>query len=892
MPTLYDLTVDHRTNPLGIDTAYPEFAWRIDGASSQTAYELDVATDSSFTDGAVVWCSGPVSQSDPFGIRYAGDPLRSRREYHWRVRVLLADGTKTAWAAGSFETGTLIPSEWRAEWIGHPTDNKRDPRTLYFYKMYDLPAPVVHGRAYATALGWYRLFVNDTDMTGPALVPRWTPFYVYTEYQVYDVTNAFREGRNTVGVVVAEGRYRGNNGAFAKAARYGDHLAAFIEVDLELADGSSLTLHTDGSWEVSHGRIRTADPMYGERADLRIPELPWANDEQREPRTVHAVVRQQRSRLIAEEVNRVTEIARLSGEVIAAPSGAQLIDFGQNVSGIARIRLSGPPGETVKILYSEALDDNGELAIDYLGIPGKKNDWFQRDEVILPGQPVTYTPWFTIRGFRYVAVQGAVQPLTSQDVKAIVLSSDLEQISEFHASDPRLERLWTNVMWSLRSNFTDTPTDCPTRERSGWTGDIQIFGPTAVQLVDADAYLRRYLRNLAAEQYDDGRVPPVIPAEDAPGRARNCLRLTKSSTGWGDVAVMLPWTLYLYYGDIEILRQQYDSAKAWVDHLATRAATKRGWRRRFRRGTGPLEKYIVDTGYQWGEWLRPGETGGSALLSNILGERASVATAYFAQSAKLLSQIAEVLDRPADATRYRTLADNAARTWRAAFVTANGARIDNDRQDDYVRGLAFDLLLPEQRPAAGARLAELVEQADYHLGTGFLSTPMLLGTLADSGNADIAFRVLMQTSAPSWLDQVERGATTTWETWEGYKNGKPYMSHNHYAKGSVAAFLQERVAGLSPADVAYRRFRVAPLIRAGLTSASVAIQTPYGRAASAWHIDEHGTITLTVTVPPGSSASVMLGDKDHEIGPGQHAFTANATSGASASISPPLTVTR
>jgi len=875
MSPLYDPTTNHRRNPLGIDTPQPEFAWKNAGASGQTMYELEVATDVAFVDEAVMWRSGLVSQSDPFGVWYAGKALESRTSYYWRVRCRLTDETTTSWLVASFETGTLYGSEWRAHWISHPFLDKRDPRTLYFHKTIELAAPIVRGRAYASALGWYRLFVNDTDVSGPALVPRWTPFHNYTEYQIYDVAQAFRQGRNTIGLVVAEGRYRGRLGLFSKRARYGDRLAAFAEIDLKLADGSILRFHTDDSWRVGHGRIRVADPKDGERVDLRLPELPWVQSASPAPDDVQAITVTPPSRLAAEEVNRVTEIGRLAGRVAVSASGAQLIDFGQNFSGFARIRMSGQAGSRIKILYSEVLDSTGELAVDYLGLPGMNAEWFQRDEVILSGQPVTYTPWFTVHGFRYVSVQGLVAPLTEQDVEAIVVSSDLHRISEFQCSDCRLNRLWHNVLWSLRSNFSDTPTDCPTRERSGFTGDIQIFGPTAVQLVDADAYLRRYLRNLSVEQGKDGCVPPVIPAEDAPGRSKNVLRLAKSSVGWGDVAVMLPWTLYRYYGDIDVLRRQYDSAKAWVDQLASRAATKRSWRRRFRR-TGRLEKYIVDTGYHWGEWLRPGSTFGSELVGNIFGRRASIATAYLAHSARLLSQIAAVIDRDVDAAHYRGLADSAAQAWREAFVTKRGSRIGDDKQDDYVRGLAFELLLPSERPAAAARLAELVEQADYHLGTGFLSTPMLLGTLADAGYAEHAFRILMQTTAPSWLGQIELGATTTWETWEGYRNGNPHSSHNHYAFGAVAAFLQERVAGLAPADRGYRRLRIEPLIIPGLTSASVAIQTPYGRAASGWQLDEHRNVTLRVTVPPGSAAEVKIGTAEYEIGPGEHTLTAPA----------------
>lgn len=865
----FALTVDTRRSPIGIDSSAPEFGWLIPGTSAQRAYELEVTTDPGFVVAESSWVSGRVESERPFGIAYAGPRLASRTRYHWRARAHLDDGTVTDWAADVFETGILDRSEWAARWITHPDSTAKDPRTLYFHKAISLTAPVVRARAYTSALGWYRLVVNTTDVTGHSLVPRWTPFHHYVEYQTYDITDALRAGTNNVYMVVSEGRYRGKLGLFSAAARYGDRLAAMAQLELELADGTTVQLCSDSDWRVGYGRVTSADPKDGERLDLRLPDLP--------PESAFGTavsLLSARPPLIAESVEPVTVIGHRTGVVSRTLAGRQLVDFGQNFAGVARLRLSGPAGATVKLLYSEVLDSHGELDTNYLDEKSGK-EWFQRDEVILGDKPVDYTPAFTIHGFRYLAIDGPADPVSHDDVEGIVLSSKIAQISEFRASDPRLERLWANVLWSLRSNFTDTPTDCPTRERSGWTGDIQVFGPTAAQMVDARAFLRRYLHNTAREQYPDGRVPPFIPSEASPGVSKNRLAFSSSATGWGDVTVMLPWTLYQYYGDTTVLADQYDSARKWVDHLAHRASSKRSVRRRLRRGVGDLERFIVDTGFQWGEWLRPGETFRSEIRGGFTGKRAAVATAYLARSAELLARIAGVLQHGDDADRYRRLSVNATRAFQAAFVTEAGARIGDDKQDDYVRALAFDLLTAQQRHLAAARLVELVEQADCHLGTGFLSTPMLLDTLVDTGHADVAYRVLLQTSAPSWLDQVERGATTTWETWTGHTvDGEPHASHNHYAFGTVAAFLQERVAGLAPTAPGYRRFRVAPVIGGGLTSASVTIDTPYGTAGAAWELGPSGTVTLTVNVPVGTTGDVELGDVRQELSAGTHTITA------------------
>ncbi|MFF5967914.1 family 78 glycoside hydrolase catalytic domain [Streptomyces collinus] len=883
----FSLTADGRSAPIGIGSAVPEFGWKLPEGAEQDAYEIEVTGGADFSGADLVWCSGTVTDPKPFGHAYAGDPLHTRARYLWRVRTLQG-GRASQWSEpASFETGVLSPDHITARWISAPYAGPEDRRALYFRTVVDLPAPVVRGRAYTSALGWYRLHVNREDITGMELVPRWTAFDQQVEYQVYDVTDAFTAGSNVIGMTVGDGRYRGTLGYDMKDARYGDRLGVLAEIVLDLADGTRHVVTTDGTWSVGLGRIRSADPMYGEEVDLRIdadawldPNLPLEDETAAQPLPAHDRV------LIAEDVERVRETGRRSGTVSTAPSGAQLIDFGQNFTGVAALTLRGTPGTTVTIRYSEELTPEGELDTDYL-LPHQQDNGdgegprerFQRDRVMLGETATPYTPSLVMRGFRYVCVEGA-DALGPEDVTAITLSTDLAGVARFEASDPRLEQLWRNAMWSLRSNFLDTATDCPTRERSGWTGDIQVFGSTAVQLVDCDAYLRRYLANLAVEQFADGSVPLFIPSETSAVTGPHLMEYGSSSVGWGDVSVMLPWTMYSYLGDKKVLRDQYESGRKWVGHLTERAANQRGRHRRLGRRYGRHERYIVDTGFHWGEWLRPGE--GNTWVKNKLFPPAVVATAYFAHSAALLARMARVLDRPDDVDYYERLHGKVRGAWRAAFVRRGGSLIGEDKQDDYVRALAFDLLPKEQRAAAATRLVELIEQAGDHLGTGFLSTPMLLPTLVAAGHADVARRLLFQTTSPSWLAQIEQGATTIWEQWEGFKeNGRAHESHNHYAFGSVVRFLHEYVAGLAPAAPGYREILFAPALATGpgacdgLDSAGVEIDTPYGIASSRWHRAD-GTVRLDITVPPGTTGIVRLGGEEQRRGPGRHVFTAAA----------------
>ncbi|WP_193596607.1 alpha-L-rhamnosidase [Microbacterium sp. YJN-G] len=870
-----DLRTDGRTEPSGLGSLSPEFSWRLGAdAPGQVAWELQVSRSRLFGPEATVWASGEVAGTDPFGIRYAGDPLTSTTTYHWRVRTWAADAVAPSeWASSSFATGILREDEWRAAWVAGPARGRKDPATtLYLRGDADVTGRVVRATAHVSSLGWHRLLVNGQDMTGPALVPRWTPLDQEVEYISYDVTDALATGRNVLGLVVGDGRFRGSNGFENHSIIYGDRLAGLVQVVIECEDGAEQVIVTDETWTCGTGRILTSDPKTGERVDLRIAQE-WAVAAAAPEgfRPVHLVTHSRA--LIAESVERVQQVDELAPVAITrTKKGAQIVDFGQNFAGVVRLRLRGPAGTVVTLTHSEIIKADGTIDVDYIHLL-PVGRWYQRDEVVLDGHDVHWQPWFTIHGFRYVEIRGLPVDLALDDVRGVVISSALRHTGEFECSDARVNRLWQNVDWSLRSNFVDTSTDCPTRERAGWTGDIQVFSPTATTLVDAQWFLRRYLHNLAVEQHEDGTVPVVIPSgfSEFSGGPHGHLASATTAAGWGDASVLVPWTLYRYYGDTRILADQYASMTAWVDSCARRAAeaTSRGRRKSGTRNP-EIERFIVDTGFQFGEWLRPGE---NAISSSMDARRngAVVATAYLEHSARTLSDIAGVLGRDDDRIRYRALADAVRHAWRAAFLRADGT-IGADRQDDYVRALSFGLLDEGEQAPAARRLGRLIDAAGGHLGTGFLSTPLLLDVLVDAGCVDTAWRLLTATSSPSWLSQVERGATTVWETWEGYtKSGKAKMSHNHYALGSVARFLTERIAGISPAEPGYRVIAIRPLVGGGLTSARAAIDTPYGPAESRWVI-AGDDVEYQVTIPPGTTA---LFSAEHDpmpvvLGPGAH----------------------
>lgn len=884
-----NLRVNALREAFGIDTPNPEFSWSLASDQTcvlQTAYQVQVSNDDGFDEKSIVWDSGETASDKPFAVRYRGAGLLSKTRYYWRVAVWDQVRNRGPWSAISwFESGFFEPSDFHAQLIlrsiAPGTKTKQDRTTLYFRRFINVPGSVIRGRLYATAHGWYKSYINMTNVTADAQVPRWTPHDRYTEYQTYDVTSLFHVGENVLGAIVSDGHFRGENLGFSSRNCYGDQLGYYARIELELEGGATMHFETNDSWQVGLGRIVRSDPKAGERIDLRIPQHEWlSKNSPVEPYNFQPVQVSKTpiERLIAEETERVGEISKIKpARVWVSPAGKQLVDFGQNFTGVVRVHLDGPRGTQVAFAYSEVLTKAGELNTDYIMPIGA--DEVARDEVTLSGTAEWFEPMFTLRGFRYVQIEGLPQPRVSDSLKieAVVVSTKLDHTGTFSCSDERLEKLFRNTLWSMDSNFLSTPTDCPTRERAGWTGDIQVFSPTAMLMARVDSYLRRYVRNVAAEQYLRGSIPPYIPSGDsAYSGSRFLTRAFSSSVGWGDVSVLVPWHLYQYYGSTTVLECQYDSMKKWVDFLEERARNKQSWRRWFFGGSAKVEQYILDTGFHWGEWLRPGESGILDWIKGILlFPSAAVPTAYLAESSRLLSEIAGLIGKEDDASYYQSLSIKVRDAWVKSFVRQGGKRIAEDKQDDYVRAVNFNLIPKELQAAALERLAELVRHADYHLGTGFLSTRLLLPTLCDGGFSDEAFRVLLQTSPPSWLFPVERGSTTIWETWEGYNTkGDAYMSHNHYALGAVSGWLIEGIAGLSIASPGWRRIRVAPRLGGGLSYASGSVMTPFGRLTSLWKVSkERGVVELRVDIPAGTTAEIHLGSGVQEVGSGSHEFS-------------------
>ena len=884
------LRVEHLDRPLGIDVPRPRLSWLLpEGATRQFARRIR----------AGAWDSGRVEASGSVLIPYEGPQPTARERICWQVKVW-TDLGESDWSEPSWwETGLTGRDDWRAVWIEpaetHPPAPAGARPAHLLRHAFTVHGPVTRARIYATAHGIYELFLNGQRVGDQELTPGFTAYRSRLQVQTYDVTELLHEGANAVGAVLSDGWFRGRHGFSRAADGFGERTALLAQLIVEHADGTTAVIGTGPDWRGCPGPVLAADLMDGQEVDLSLLDPNWSTAAQDAvgdgPGWDEVVVGEgglyeDFDRLTTSPAPPVRRVATLRPtSVTALPDGRQVIDLGQNINGWAQLSDLGPAGTRLVLTHGEALDPEGAVTTENI----RAFDWATRrllpagqvDQVVSSGSPgEVFEPRHTTHGFRYVQVEGHPRALAPDDVTGVVVHSDLERTGWFDCSDERINRLHEAAVWSFRGNACDVPTDCPQREHAAWTGDWQLFAPTAAFLYDVAGFSVKWLRDLAADQWSDGRVPNFVPdpaGESA--RRRSPEGGMNGSAGWGDAAVIVPWEAWRAYGDLDLLREQYPSMTAWVDYAAQQASTRRHPDRAARRPEPAAhEEFLWDTGFHFGEWLEPGV----AIDLDPTRDRGDVATAFLHRSAQLLADTARLLGRDEDHERYQRLAQGARAAWQAEYVAADGT-VSPGTQATLVRALAFGLVPEELREKVAEQLAGSVRAADTHLTTGFLATPDLLPVLADHGHAELAYALLFQDSAPSWLGMLARGATTMWEDWAGVDDaGRPKMSHNHYSKGAVVSFLHTRTAGIRLADgtdpdaAAYRRFVIEPVPGGALTSARAEHDSPYGRIGSAWRIED-GVFTLSATVPPGTSAQIRMPDGARiEAGPGSHVLSCPA----------------
>ncbi|KRE81381.1 alpha-L-rhamnosidase [Arthrobacter sp. Soil764] len=882
------LRAEHLSEAMGLTITVPRLSWTPPaGTARQTAYRITADNG---------WDTGKVD-SAACAIPYGGPALHSRDRFEWRVRTWNADehGTESPsdWSEPMpVELGLLHAGDWTAQWIGpeEPEIGAPGERPGYaLTKTFTLPAAPHKARAYATAQGIYELFINGHRVGDQQLTPGSTSYNTTLQVQAHDVTTLLREGSNTIRAVLTDGWYRGTFGYTRDADMYGTHTAFLAQLELESAAGRQV-IGTDGSWLVSATEIVSADLMAGQRVDFRTADAGSPSQAgtrgtgAQALKLLPAVVRPGSFDALTGPLappTRVTqELAPVS--ITRLANGSQVVDFGQNIHGWVRLTRLGPQGQTATLEYGETLGADGDVTRDHLRpldfrTPGAFRDAGQVDTVISSGAECeVFEPRHTTHGFQFVSVQGLAADVQPSDITACVVRTDLERIGTFRCSDERLNKLHDIVEWSFLGNSCEVPTDCPQREKAGWTGDWQLFVPTAAYLYDVTGFSRKWLRDVRADQWDNGIIANISPSPGPAVTSAGFMGFTNGSAGWGDAIVMVPWEVYLASGDASILAENWEAMKRWLGFVRATAETHRHDARAAARTTpASHEQYLWDTGFHFGEWMEPGGPEPD-LFAARTADHGIVATAYYRHTTDLMARIAGVLDLAAEAAELAELSDRIRDAWETEYLDSSG-RVTRASQANCVRALAFGLVSPGQRPTVTAQLADLIREAGTHLGTGFLATPYLLPVLADNGELDLAYELLMQDSEPSWLTMVDRGATTVWELWNGIDaNGTAHQSLNHYSKGAVVSFLHRYTAGLRQAtgSAGWERIVIEPRPGAGLTSASTTHQGPRGLIGVEWGTDD-GVLTLRATIPAGTAAEVRLpGEPAAVVGPGHHTFLA------------------
>lgn len=839
-----DLRIEYhrdRDRALGIGEKRPRLSWAastdIEGWS-QSAYEIEV-------DGVG---TGRKEESDSVFLAWPGPDLGSRESHRVRVRVWGSDGSASDWSeAVELETGLFSSEDWEAQWITSE-EKGLDGRPIYFRHALELTAApgvaIVRARLYATSAGINQLQLNGRVVGRSVLSPGWSAYASRLRYETHDVTDQVCLGENVIGAVVADGWWAGYLTWQMRRNVYGDELGLLAQLEVRFSDGTTRIVGTGPDWQTSDGPIVDADLYNGEVFDARIDRDGWSHPGYDDSTWGGAALFEPTvGDLVAPTAPPVRRIAeRAVHEVIVTPTGRVVLDFGQNMVGWVRFTVTGASGTTVTLRHAEVLE-HGEIGIRPL------RNARATDRYTLRGEgPETWEPTFTFHGFRYVEVDGWPGDVQPEAFRAIVVHSDMERIGTFSCSNSMLNRLHENAVWSMRGNFVDVPTDCPQRdERLGWTGDLQVFAPTAAFLYDVSGFVADWLDDVKAEQLESGQVPIVVPI----GPLGPIILGNFAAAAWGDAATVVPWTMYERYGDTELLARQFDSMRAWVDFVRAKAGPALLW---------PEE-------FQLGDWLDPDAPPAEPWRAKT--DAVLVATAYFARSAALVSQAAQVLDRLALAEEYENLAQGVRRAFRDEYMTSSG-RVSSDSVTSYALAIMFGLCAnASQREKAGERIASLSSARGYTISTGFVGTPIVLPALTEVGNTVTAYRLLTETACPSWLYPVTMGATTVWERWDsllpdGSVNPGEMTSFNHYALGSVADWMQQTIGGISPDVPGYRRIRFNPIPGRGVSSATASLLTPYGRASCQWSIDGR-QVTLSVVVPPNTTAVVVRPGRDEDV---------------------------
>ena len=846
-----NLKTEYLQKPLGIDIVRPRFMWNVDGAVKQTAYQIIAKVN-----GKTVWNSGKVESSAMTHIPYAGPKLHSRQRVYWSVKLWDENGEGGEISHSFFEMGLLNASDWKAKWITGNYKVKKSERYPVdcFRKHISITKDVRFARLYITACGLYEAKLDGQRIGNFVLAPGHTDYRKRVQYQTYDVTEMMTAGSHALTVQLADGWYRGSCGAWGIRNQYGIETKLLAQLEITYADGKQETIGTDENWDWSNdGTIRFADNKDGEVVNANCQPSYRGKAKV----TSHPVVP------TASNNVPVTEHEHFTPSISKAPNGKWLLDFGQNIAGYIALQILAKEGQRLIFRFGELLDEEGNLT--------QKNIQCASKEKVSPLQQIVYTcrdglneykTAFAVFGFQYAEVETDIE-MHPEDVTAIAVYSDIEQTGFFESSNELLNRFVDATIWSTKGNSLDIPTDCPTRERHGWTGDAQIFFETANYLFDYAAFSRKYLNDVYDWQKKDGRLPQIAPY----GGVDFYMWTLNGSVGWSDAGILIPYRFWKLYGDKQILVDYYERMKRYANFMMKRCG-KLGLMAKPLGLKGEAAQYAVNAGQSYGEWAEPKDVYPND-WKDMVAPHPEVSTAYTSYVLGCMAEIAEELGNGDDAALFRQYRDGCKEAYQAMAKTADYT-LDTNRQARLVRPLAFGLLNKDQTEYAKNRLIQALENYGWRLGTGFLSTPLILDVLAQY-DLDAAYRLLENEEMPGWLFMPQNGATTIWESWEGTQAQGGIASLNHYSKGAVCEWLFKTMCGIQVDGE--NHFSIAPKPGESFTYAKASYESIYGMVACGWEKTETG-FAFAVQIPANTEAMIQLpNDEIHAVTSGEHHFT-------------------
>ena len=846
-----EISMDYLKQPMGV-TKLPQFGWVLESEKrnlQQKFYQLQIGFEKDFSN--ILYDSGIVESDESVHVFIDNVQLESARKYFVRVRVMDNHGETSPWSQeADFVSALLSNKEWQASFISAETkEDAENSKGTYLRKAFKVKGKVKEAYAFTTALGLYKLYLNGQKVGKDEMAPGWTSYNKRLLYQTYDITDRLREGENALGALVGAGWYKGVMGFELQRNHYGDQTAFLGQFHIRYEDGTSEIILTDTTWKGSDSPMLFSEIYDGEIYDATLEQAGW-NEPGFCDQTWRAAmaVDYDKAHLTAQPGSTVKEIEEVKAKRIFVTSkGDTVIDFGQNMTGWVHFKVKGNKGDKVEINCFEVLDAEGNVYLDNLRAAKETLIYICKGE----GEE-TYHPSFTFQGFQYAKIGAYPGEVLLENFTAYAVHSDMEPTGTFECSNKDLNQLQHNILWGLKSNFLDVPTDCPQRdERLGWTGDAQIFCRTATYLMNTYTFFSKWLKDVAADQTPEGGVPHVVPDILAGKCDDNWLlkQGTHSAAAWADAAVINPWTLYLTFGDKKIIEEQYDSMKAWIDFMRSHAVDG-----------------IWNYKLQFGDWVALDAEEGSyfGATPNDL-----TCTAYYAYSTGLFAKMAKYIGNTEDYKRYDSLYKEIVEGFRRHFFDKEG-NMTVHTQTAHVVALYFNLVPEEHRQKIADTLVKLIEKENGHLVTGFVGTPYICHALSQNGHIKEAYDLLLKDDFPSWLYQVKMGATTIWEHWDGIKPDgtmwSPDMnSFNHYAYGAIGEWLYRVVAGfeIDEENPGYKHAVLYPRIGGNLSFVKASYKTVYGNLSVNWEAEED-SITLKVCVPHNTTATLYL-DKAKEV---------------------------